>query len=67
VENMDMARNHKKAWKTLKQLNRDLKATKQYSDIIANQVTHVLLKNGKPKNKPKRIQILCNVTSPNRL
>lgn len=56
VENMDMTRNSKKAWNTLRQLNGDPKAIGKRSNLTANQVAHVLLKNGKPEKKMKKVQ-----------
>jgi len=53
---MNMTRNSKKAWNTLKQLNEDPKAFRQHSNVTANQIAHALLKNGKPENKIKRTQ-----------
>lgn len=56
VENMDMTRNSKKAWNTLKQLNRDPKAIRQHSNITANLIAYALLKNSEPEVKIKRKQ-----------
>lgn len=53
---MDMTRNSKKSWNTLKQLNRDAKVIRQHSNVTENQVAHVLLRNGKPEIKMKKIQ-----------
>lgn len=44
-----------KSLEYIKKLNGDTKAISQHNDITANQVAHVLLKNGKPENKTKII------------
>jgi len=53
VDNMDMTRNSKKAWNTIKHIIGDPKAIRQHIYVTSNQITHALLKNVKPENKIK--------------
>ncbi|XP_071483046.1 uncharacterized protein [Diadema antillarum] len=56
IESVDMTHNSKKAWSTLKRINKDPKraATLHTTQPMADQVAHQLLLNGKTGTREKR-------------
>lgn len=60
IENTDMTRNSKKAWRLIKKLSGDPTAHRTCINVTANQVASELLKNGKPKRKIRRDKIIRN-------
>ena len=59
IESVDMTHNSKKAWSTLKRINKDPKraSTLHTTQPTANQVAHQLLLNGKTGTREKRQKV----------
>ena len=51
ITNIDLTRNSKKAWKTIKGLNTKQTPTARTAAVTPNSVANQLLLNGKPYNK----------------
>jgi len=58
IENTDMTKNSKKAWRLIKKLSGDPTVHRTGINVTANQVASELLKNGKPRRKIKRDKII---------
>ena len=57
VEGMDIARNSRKTWNLIGNLNNDnTKSTQQHSNITANKIAHQLLLNGKTSHSVKQLK-----------
>ena len=53
ITNINLTRNSKKAWKTLKKLNTEQTSTARTAAVTPNSVANQLLLNGKPNNKER--------------
>ena len=53
ISNINLTRNSKKAWKTIKKLNTDQTSTARTAAVTPNSVANQLLLNGKPYNKER--------------
>ena len=65
IENIDMPKNSKKAWRFMKKLNGDPTAQVSYINVNANQVASELLRNGKPNTKIKKKERLKGIETQN--
>ena len=54
IENIDMKHNSKKAWATIKKIDKGGEPPKRIAAVTPNQVAHQLILNGKPTHKRSR-------------